>query len=153
MPTLHLGVAPVPYADMTSRKRAKRASRSINTYEVAMILEGKYRIMEMFYNAHASEIAEDLAESYRGATVAVMNGADPATLNPAEEGTSGIEDKFKSFLTEGEMEAMGIPGVPTKAALLGRSRRKAGGRYGGRRPSFVDTGLYQSSFRAWLSST
>jgi len=51
-----------------------------------------------------------------------------------------------------EVEKLGIPGVPTKAALRGVNHRlKHPYRRRGARPSFVDTSLYMSSFKAWAT--
>jgi hypothetical protein len=67
--------------------------------------------------------------------------------SPAE-----IEERFKDFLSLQEMDKLGVPGVPTEAAKKGKSsrfkRRRSKG--GAPRPSFIDTGLYQSSFKAWV---
>jgi len=55
-----------------------------------------------------------------------------------------IESMFRNFLDKREIEGMGVPGVPTQAALLGLGRNKS--KRGQRRPSFVDTQLYKRSF-------
>jgi hypothetical protein len=51
-----------------------------------------------------------------------------------------------------EIESMGLRGVPTKAALKGINHRLRHPyrKSNPRRPSFVDTGLYVASFRAWM---
>ena len=78
-----------------------------------------------------------------------MMGAPVDAGSPFAAGESQIENRFKQFLSLREVEKLGIPGVPTKAALAGVSHRFKG-KKGGRRPSFIDTGLYQASFKAWI---
>jgi hypothetical protein len=79
----------------------------------------------------------------------------PAGIDPYGGATSEIEDRFKQFLSTGVMETLGFPGVPTQAALDRRAGKKRSGRFKKKRPStgvsFIDTGLYQSSFRAWMT--
>jgi hypothetical protein len=70
--------------------------------------------------------------------------------NPLGQATSKIERRFKEFLTNKEMD--GQPGVPTKAALAGRSKRfKRAYAKRPSRPSFVDTGLYRGAFKSWFT--
>jgi hypothetical protein len=119
-----------------------------STGDVALILESKYHIMETFYNANKSAIMKDLEESVKGKLEDILMGAPPDG-NPFLQGTSAIADSFKKFLSSGRIESMGIKGVPTQAALKGINHRLKSG-VGPRRPSFIDTGLYQASFTAWV---
>ena len=139
---LHLGVAVLPYASPGRQ----------TTGDVAGWLESKYGVMGKFYERHEQDVANDLAESVKNAAEAMMMGA-PATLDPFGAATSQIETRFKQFLSNKEMDALGVPGVPTAASLKGVSHRfKRPYVRRGPRPSFVDTGTYQSSFKAWLSN-
>jgi hypothetical protein len=142
MPVLHLGVIDLPY---TGKKR------SVTTGDVAGFLENKYHVMEVFAIHNETYIANKLEKSLVGTMESLLMGA-PATLDPFGAGASQIEDKFKSFLSTRAVEKVGIAGVPTGAALSGVSRRHKSGFTRGRkrRPSFIDTGLYQSSFKAWV---
>ena len=64
---------------------------------------------------------------------------------------ANIETRFRHFLSQKEMDSLGVPGVPTKAALAGVSHRfKHPYAKRAPRPSFIDTGLYEASFRAWV---
>jgi hypothetical protein len=137
---LLLGVNDIPYADKTGT----------TTGDVAEILEARYHPMEIFYEENSQEIADLIAESYEGSLESIVMGARARPSNFFTAGTSKIEAKFKDFIATGKMEALGYPGVPTKAALKGVNHRKKHPNAKGnpRRVSFVDTGLYMASFRA-----
>lgn len=135
---LNLGVNDIPYVDEGEGK---------TTGEVAEILEGKYHIMETFSEMHEEGIADALADSMAGALENIMAGA-PADVNPFGEGESKIEATFKTFLDMRELDGA-IDGVPTRAAMRGVNHRLKI-KKGEPRPSFIDTGLYQSSFKAWV---
>ena len=161
---LHLGVIDIPYTSYDGGKKAanpkrrgkkaaaapvKGAARTVSTAQVARWLEDRYHVMEVFYEADGG-LADLLTEAVRDAMEDVLMGAPP-TATPWLAGTSEIQARFKAFLSNRVIETMGIPGVPTKAALAGySSRRKKNMAKGKRRPSFIDTGLYQSSFTAWV---
>lgn len=140
MTTLRLGVLDIPYQDKGGK----------TTGDVAEILEAKYHVQEIFYEEHAQQIADALAESYEGALESIVMGARQKPSNFFTAGTSKIEADFKGWLSTGKMEALGYPGVPTKAALKGVNHRLKHPYAKGnpRRPSFIDTGLYAASFRA-----
>jgi hypothetical protein len=71
---------------------------------------------------------------------------------------AGAMDKtthdLKVFLSSQEAEKVGIPGTPTQAALRGvnHRRRHPYRRSNPRRPSFIDSGLYEASMRAWITA-
>lgn len=165
MTTLHLGVTDLPYTaetDTSSQKvkkpRRGKANRPIKTRtpsssstttgQVAQFLENKYHVMEIFYELNADQISKNLEESLAGVMENVLMGA-PMPDDVFASATSKVEDSFKKFLSQKEMEKLGYRGVPTKAALMGVSHRFKKKR-GAPRPSFIDTGLYQSSFRSWI---
>jgi hypothetical protein len=149
--TLHLGVAEFPYSHNPARGGARRAPKgTTTTYDVARILEAKYGVMQAFYNAKSIRVSNYLEEGLKNSLEALLTGAPP-TSQPFAGGTAKIEDSFKQFLSTREIERMGIPGVPTQAALGGVSHRFKRARAARpRRPSFIDTGLYQASFKAWV---
>jgi hypothetical protein len=150
MPTLHLGVLDVPYQQRRLPGKRKTAA-NVSTGDVAEWLERRYGVMEAFYRQNEQAIADKLTQALVDAGEAIMQGA-PVTIDPFGAGTSQIEDRFKQFLALQEMDKLGVPGVPTQAAQEGRSARfKRGKSKGGApRPSFVDTGLYMSSMKAWV---
>jgi hypothetical protein len=148
--TLHFGVIDLPYSFRApiiarGKKRGKRPSGAQTTGDVAGYLENKYHIMEHFYQVRQKQIVGDLEKSLQGALENLLLGA-PVTSAPFAEAASSIEDRFKKFLGNREIEKLGYPGIPTKAALRGVNHRLSLNR-GARRPSFIDTGLYQSSFK------
>lgn len=169
MTTLHLGVVDIPYVEGPAplKKLVQRVGRrkdrthdenteglgpegGVTTGDVATFLENKYHVMESFYELHGQGIADDLADSLQGALETILQGG-PMPVDPYAAGTAQIENRFREFLSSGEIEQLGIPGVPTKAALEGRSKRfKSGRNPKGRRPSFIDSGLYESAERAWV---
>ena len=133
---LHLGVMDVPYA----------TAGGTTTSDVAVWLENRYHVMETFFRLHGTEVAADLEKSLSDALDSLLMGAPPG-IAPFGAGTSQIEQRFRDFITNKEMD--GATGVPTLASLEGVSKRFKRKR-GPVRPSFVDTGLYENSFRAWL---
>lgn len=148
---LHLGVADVPYSYPGRTKRSRKVTPGTTTGDVAEILEAKYHVMENFFQVHSGRIARDLENSLKGALENLLLGS-PAPTSPFNEGTAKIEDSFKKFLSMRGMEKLGYPGVPTQAALDGVNHRLShpNAKANKRRPSFIDTGLYQSSFKAWV---
>lgn len=141
---LHLGVFDVPYA----RAGRKGSAGSQTTGDVAQWLENRYHVMEVFFRENEEEIASAMEGSVSAALESALMGG--TALDPLGAATSKIEDRFKTFLSTGEMERLGYPGVPTEAARRGVNHRlKNPGRLRAARPSFIDTGLYQASFHAW----
>lgn len=157
MTTLHLGVIDLPYRHVgpgfRGRGKKRRAAKSIGsktTFEVAEILEHRYHVMESFFEVYGERILEELMSSFQGgAETALMTGQ--VNLDPSQSAMDKVKLMFSRFLSEREVEKLGIAGVPTLAALHGVSHRFAHP-YARRprRPSFIDTGLYESSFRAWV---
>jgi hypothetical protein len=136
--TLHLGVVDLKYDE-----------KDVSTGDVAGWLEDKYHIMELFFEENREAIAEDMHGAAVVALERLYSGA-PVSENPLASGMDGIKKRFDDFITLQQVEKLGIPGVPTQAALDGVSHRKKSKRVGKRRPSFFDTGLYVQSFLAWL---
>ena len=146
---LHLGMNDVSYVGTEPKtKRGKTTGANITTGDVAQILEDEYHIMQTFFDKHQADIASDLESSVAGALESVLMGA-PLELNAFGEAESAIQDRFQRFIDNKEMD--GQPGVPTKASLLGVSKRFKNKKGSPGRPSFVDTGLYLSNFRSWIS--
>ncbi|MFA9204831.1 MAG: hypothetical protein ACEQSH_00085 [Bacteroidia bacterium] len=125
------------------------SAHPVTTGQVAEWLEARYHIMEVFYEDSRSAVHELIEESVRDKLEAVLMGAPPEG-DPFLEAGSEIEKRFKQFLATDQMAKMGIPGIPTKAALMGINPRLKSGR-GMPRPSFIRTGLYQSAFKAWVT--
>lgn len=146
---LNLGVVEMPY----------QGSTGMTTGDVATILESRYGIMGMFYLLHGDEIQHEIEEVFKDKVEALQLGR-PIDQFPIM--LDGVEQSFRHFLDTRQMDGR-APGVPTRASLQGINHRlkRPYARYvyrGARRtrkmrpsrPSFIDTGLYQSSFRAWI---
>lgn len=132
---LHLGVIDVPEPEGNT------------TYGVATILEEKYGLFSQFADAHIDDIANHLTEGLVGALETLLQGNVPR--DPFAAGTAEIDQEFRHFLDVEEMARLGVPGVPTKAALMGKSIRLKQKR-GAPRPSFIDSGVLQTSFKSWV---
>ena len=156
MTTLVLGVHDMAYGAQFSSGGSRRSkSRAQSAYgkgkttgDIAQILEAKYHIMQTFYDMNKTDIASALEKSMVGSIINMVNG-QPAPVMADAQAMSDIETAFKQALSMRAFDGV-IPGVPTQASLGGRSSRfKRPGAKRGARPSFINTGLYQSSFTAW----
>ena len=134
---LHLGVVDFPYATPGGQ----------TTGDVAVILEAKYGIMGKFYEVNQAKVAHALEQALADSLDNVLMGA-PLTDGPFEAGLSDIRHEFDVFITTKQLDGL-VDGVPTAAALAGVSHRFKS-KKGPPRPSFVDTGLYLASFKAWM---
>lgn len=142
---LHLGVIELPYVGPPGGHAAGQAP---TTADVARWLEKKYHVIEVFSELHRDGIVEAVTESWNGALQNLLMGAPP-TIDPHGAGMSDIQNQFTKFLDSQEMDGLGVPGVPTLASLMGVQTAKKK-RRGAARPSFIDTGLYRSSFMSWI---
>ncbi len=146
---IQLGVKDVPYA-----------SSSMTTGDVAQILEAKYHIIGTFVEVYAKELQKILERSFVNASEEMALGLPVRPLHASA--LQEIQMLMKRWLSTQEVERQGIRGVPTRAALDGVNHRfksglnrvtmkkfRAGVRKGVRRPSFIDTALYQASLSAW----
>jgi hypothetical protein len=148
---LHLGVIDFPYSE----------EASVTTGDVAEILEKEYGVMQHFASLHEPEIAEVLEVSAHEAIESILLGA-PVIPNPFDSAMSDLQRMFNTYLDDEEIAQTGQSGVPTQAALDGvrsalkkRKEIKSPKKYrsatrGTRRPSFIDTGTYRASFKAWV---
>jgi len=105
------------------------------SYTVGKDLEARYGLFSAFANTYGEKIAKNLAEGAQGA--------------------------LETLLLGNKAETVGLPGVPTQAALMGKSTRfkgkaRRGARpkgqvtYGVRRPSFIDSGIFINSLKTWI---
>lgn len=154
--TMHLGVIDLPYAPqdigkIKIKKKAKGKFTSITTGDVAQILEDEYHVMEHFFNLHGEEISDHVGDAIKGSLETMLMGGPDTAASALESAASPIEDLFKNMISNKELDALGYPGIPTKAAQKGVNHRMKHP-YAKRpaRPSFRDTGLYQSSFKVWF---
>jgi hypothetical protein len=136
---IHIGVTDLPYA--------RRGG--VTTGDVAGWLEERYGLFSAFVAMHEKVIQHDIENSLKGAVeTMIMRGAGPKRA-PLATALTDIEDLFKDSISMQSYDFK-IPGVPTLAALKGINHRMKHP-YAKRnpRPSFRDTGTFQSSIRAW----
>ena len=136
MTVLRLGVVDVPYSNGKT-----------TTGDVAEILEDKYGIMSYFWEVNQHKIVLEIENGLNSVLENVLLGAPPPT-DPFLQGAAQIEKMFAEFLSSKQMDGK-IGGVPTAASLKGISHRFKN-KKGSVRPSFIDTGLYETSFKAWV---
>jgi hypothetical protein len=109
--------------------------------------------MEFFYKTHEDEVVSAIEDAVGDKLENLMMGAPGSGDFDQlfEEGDlSAVEDTFRKFLDAKEMDGQ-VPGVPTAASLRGVSHRmKNPYAHRASRPSFIDTGMYQANFRAWV---
>ena len=151
---LHLGVIDVPYAPQppAKRRRKKAVAKTQTTGDVAEILENRYHVMEHFWELHSADAVQAFESSLQGEVDNLIMGA-PLSASAFGSAESAIEDRFKRMLAERELDVLGFPGIPTAAAQHGVSHRmKRPYARRAARPSFIDTGLYQASFKAWVET-
>jgi hypothetical protein len=169
MATLHLGVHDIAYAAafappspgkrvlpkgfrrIRTKSKAQQAYGSGKTTgDIAEILESRYKIMRVFFDMEkAPVIIPAVVDSMKGAVVNMMMG-QPGPMVPTAQAMETIKTRFKTNLSMRRYDGK-IRGVPTEAARLGVSHRfKRPYARRPERPSFIDSGLYQSSFTAWM---
>jgi hypothetical protein len=153
---LHLGVIDVPEIEGT-------------TYTVGQDLEKRYGLFSMFYNAHQQDIADLIVKDAAIGMEMIEKGMSVSVNSVFAVSGETITDKMHNFLTSQEIERVagryGEEGIPTKAALEGINTRTASGKApkrvrkgqkfqkvvtGVRRPSFIDTGIFERSLKGWI---
>lgn len=134
-----LGVVDMPY---------NYGDTSATTGEVAEILEERYQLFSHFWEVHKDTIVPEVGEILAYSIINHIKHSAPLTSN---ELLGETMRSFNIFIEHEEMAGLAVDGVPTQAALDGRnSRLKV--KYGERRPSFLDGGLFKSSFVAWIDN-
>ena len=97
-------------------------------------------------------IAASLEHSLDDAIKDIQAGAPAKGLSVTLAAEQELETAFRIFIDQQEMD--GKPGVPTAAALKGVNHRLMHpyAKSNPARVSFRDTGLYEASFRAWMTA-
>ena len=143
MTTLHLGVVDVAYSSDDGAGKT--------TGDVAGYLEDRYHIMRVFLENHEKFIGNTLADAVAGAIESMVQGKPGATLDL--KGAAGkVEERFRDYLSSGELARMLPASQQSQAAAAGVNHRKITpyAKANKARAAFIDTGLYQASFRAWV---
>lgn len=134
-----LGVIDMPY---------DYGDTSATTFAVAEALEDKYQLFTNFWNLHQDTIAPEVGEMLAYSIINHIKHGAPLTSGELLGDTMRT---FNIFLENEEMAGLSVDDVPTLAALDGRNSRLKQ-KYGERRPSFIDGGLFKSSFVAWIDN-
>lgn len=134
-----LGVIDMPY---------DYGDTSATTYEVAEDLQDRYQLFTHFFETHKKEICAEVGEALAWSLINHIQHGAPLTQG---ELLGETMQQFNIFLEQEEMAGLSVDGVPTQAALEGKNSRLKVER-GERRPSFIDGGLFKSSFVAWIGN-
>lgn len=134
-----LGVVDMPY---------DYGDTSATTYEVAEDLQDQYQLFTHFFETHKKEICAEVGEALAWSLINHIQHGAPLTQG---ELLGETMQQFNIFLEQEEMAGLSVDGVPTLAALEGKNSRLKIER-GERRPSFIDGGLFKSSFVAWIGN-
>ena len=162
--TIHLGVTDVPYRTAlpaASRRVARwrhnlrpwqRIGGTTTTGDVAEILEKRYGLFSMFATFHGADIVAAVESAMEGKLENLLLGKPIDGSLFSDNDLSDIEQAFRKSIDEQEYDSR-VPGVPTAAAQRGVNHRLMHPYRRGNpsRPSFLDTGLMQGSFRAWVT--
>jgi hypothetical protein len=123
------------------------------TGQVSKELEERYKIVEEFWKFEEDSFVEILEEAFAEdlEDVMQMKKLTKQTRGISVKETDQIEQRFRQNLSARRYDGI-ISGVPTLAAQRGVSHMRAQpySRKNPPRASFVDTGMYQRSFRAWV---
>ncbi|EJR0236082.1 hypothetical protein [Pantoea sp. JZ2] len=134
-----LGVVDMPY---------DYGDTSATTHEVAEDLQDRYQLFTHFFETHKKEICAEVGEALAWSLINHIQHGAPLTQG---ELLGETMQQFNIFLEQEEMAGLSVDGVPTLAALEGKNSRLKIER-GERRPSFIDGGLFKSSFVAWIGN-
>lgn len=137
MTTLIFGVVDVAYSSKDGGS---------TTGEVASILEKKYHVMRTFLELNESEIGDLLAKKMVERMTANYRSRTQMQVDR-------ISTLFRDFLNADEMSKVLPTSMQSAAAMAGVNHRKKHpyAKANSERPAFIDTGLYQQSFRAVLT--
>src|SRR5579872_6533690 len=133
MTNLIFGVVDVPYDNggapppprkapkTPKRGRAGKATKApetssgstvtTTTVDVAIILEEKYGVMAVYYEHNQDVITGALVHSIEGALESLYAGGPLG--DPFADADQEIAAGFRQWLMQGEIEQLGVPGVPT----------------------------------------
>lgn len=157
MVTLNLGVVDVAYTEN---------GQSTTTGDVAGYLEADYHVMRTFLELHEDEIGAFLADAMAGEIESLAQGKPVTSLATRDvtthlgdrviEGQSvngRIEEAFRDYLDAGEWNQTSGQAIAAADAGVNHRKKRPYSPKNKARASFVDTGLYQASFRAWLDNS
>lgn len=138
--------------DKAPRSSSAAPSGGETTGDVAEILEAQYSVMEYFFTVHETQIMEAL-EDGMGLTMEALSLGHPVPEDPFAEAMGKIEQMFREYLDRSEVLGLLGSGPGTAAGRAGVNHRLKHPYAKGNpsRPPFINTGLFQSSFKAWVA--
>jgi hypothetical protein len=149
-----------PLPSLLKSRQPKAPTRTHTAYgagkttgQVSKELEERYKIVEEFWKFEEDNFVELLEEAFAEdlEDVLQMKKLTKQTKGISVKETDAIEARFRQNLSARRYDGV-ISGVPTLAAQRGVSHMRAQpySRKNSPRPSFIDTGMYSRSFRAWV---
>ncbi len=158
---LCLGVVDVAYSDRNHSSAGP--IQPTTTGDVAEILEANYHVMRIFFQENEEFIGDCLVDAMAGAIESMAMGRPVFTRDIATKlndrvitglSVNGkIEERFRDFLDMGEATAVSKQIVAAADAGVSHRKKSPTSQDNDPRPAFIDTGLYQASFRAWTENT
>jgi len=127
------------------------------SFGVGKILEEKYTLFSSYVNMHQKDIEHELTQAIVGA-FETFQTTGRAPKQPFDAAGQELTLGLKKFIYNEELAGK-VAGVPTQAALDGVTTRKVGrGKKakfkrtatGIRRPSFIDSGIFEASTKVWI---
>ena len=127
------------------------------SYGVGKILEEKYTLFSSYVEMHHKDIENELCEALVGA-FETYQATGHIAKQPFDAAGQELSLGLKKFIYNEELAGK-VAGVPTQAALEGITTRKVGRgkkskfkrtRTGIRRPSFIDSGIFEASTKVWI---
>ena len=116
-------------------------------HEVGDILEAKYGVIRHFAHDNEGAIRAMMVAQSEKTVKAMIAGRRP-TMKPTLDEFKAM---FRRYILAKSLDGR-VRGVPTKASLRGvnHTLKHPYAKKNPVRPSFFDTGLYVSAFRAWV---
>lgn len=143
MPTLHLGVIDVAYT-------GPDAKPGVTTGDVATFIEDEYHVMRVFLEMYEEQIGELLANDIAGEIESLAQGKPVGRLS-VDVSMGKIGELFRDFLDAREWKQTSAQVVAAADEGVSHRKKRPYAAENPARPEFVDTGLYQASFRAWVT--
>ncbi|MCM2493307.1 hypothetical protein ACVCIH_17675 [Burkholderia glumae] len=144
MTTLYLGVVDVAYT-------SEDAKPGTTTGDVATFIEDEYHVMRVFLEMYEEQIGELLANEVAGEIESLAQGKPVAKLS-LDLSTGRIGELFRDFLDAREWKQASGQAIAAAEDGVNHRKKKPYASSNPARAEFIDTGLYQASFRAWVES-
>ncbi|WP_244129875.1 hypothetical protein [Burkholderia gladioli] len=144
MPTLFLGVIDVAYT-------GEGAKPGTTTGDVATFIEDEYHVMRVFLEMYEEQIAELMANEIAGEIESISQGKPVKGLS-LDVSTGKIGELFRDFLDAREWKQASGQAIAAAEDGVNHRKKKPYASSNPARAEFIDTGLYQASFRAWVES-